>query len=265
MDVFAWIFIFFLGVKIVQIVPALVAVSPSSWLTCPCVGSFHCVVWYHCPCFVSSISFLSGTFSRLLLYVSCPSCVDSPFHKGKGIRSRVWKALNVLVASRLCLGLGPLSQQRMSTCVQISINDSGGSTVVDIDLSWVQADVSSWCCLHTDSSTPLTILPQPGGLPATNCRLHWWFRNCVFAHSSQGCSSEPPRGGGSSVSYRQSVCGLPCCSCALLSHNPLIYKATKLSTPFLFSYWCVWRPSLGIHWHVFKLPDQLTRSSHEPI
>jgi hypothetical protein len=46
------------GVQIVQIVPALVAVSPSSWLPCPCVRSFHCAVWYHRPCFVSRISFL---------------------------------------------------------------------------------------------------------------------------------------------------------------------------------------------------------------
>lgn len=117
MDVSSWVFIFFFGVKIVQMAPALVAMTPSSWLLCPCVGSFHCAVCYCCcHCVVASISFLSGTLSRLILSVSCPSRIDSPFLKGKGIRSRVWKALTCapcyeVVAMRQGRAQGPLANK----------------------------------------------------------------------------------------------------------------------------------------------------------
>lgn len=38
MDLSSWVFVFLFGVKTVQIIPALVAMTPSSWLPCPCVG-----------------------------------------------------------------------------------------------------------------------------------------------------------------------------------------------------------------------------------
>lgn len=85
-QVSSWIFIFFFGVQVVEIIPALVTGSPSGWMLSqiPFSVRFSVIV---SVAFVSSISFLSGIFSRLILYVSCPSLIDSPFFKGSCVLS----------------------------------------------------------------------------------------------------------------------------------------------------------------------------------
>lgn len=183
---FSWIFIFYFGVKIAQIPSQFW--SPWVLPVGSCVlwsDHFHGAVWCHCwCCFVSSISFLSGMSSRLILYVFCPSLIGSPFFKGscvlsleKVLRSKVWPLLSVLIAMRSLLwgcgwALGPSADRAyLPTSVCADIYKLFGRQ--HCYQYWLQQEFRQ--CLQLLSLTTQTVLtllpsyPSPGGPPAINC------------------------------------------------------------------------------------------------
>lgn len=119
---FSWIFICYFGVKIAQIIPVLVTVSPSSWFLCPVVRPlswcglapllmlfcfkhflpFWNVLWAHFVCLLPKSyrqSFLQGLL--------CPFTGEGTQKQGVAA-TKLARCYEVL-AMRLWLGLRPLS------------------------------------------------------------------------------------------------------------------------------------------------------------